>query len=446
MTDAPVIIKRTPRTISSDEFAFTIESVPLSGNLVMDKARKDAWTVYQAIPMPVTKDEAWRRTALTGMTKAAFKLNGHSGTITGIPDSLIEPLAGEEQDGQVFIQPGKSSAELKQEYREKGVIFAPFKQAIVDHPELAEIIGSIIRPDDGKFAALASALAEDGVVLFIPKDVKIIHPLHSILWSEGNQHATFSHLFIWLEEGAEATYVHEYASSDMMDEDILHSGLVEIHAGPQSHLKFVELQSWGRGVWNFSHERAIVQRDAQLEWIFGAVGSHLTKNFTDFNLAEQGASVKVSGFYFADGKQHFDHDTQQNHLAPNTTSDLLYKGAVTDQSHSVWQGMIYVAPDAQKTDGYQANRNLVLCKTARADSIPGLEILTDDVRCTHGATVGKVDPEQEYYLQSRGLPPSSAKRLIVEGFFEPVMDRIPFEGVKNRFRDAIHQKMNTICE
>ncbi len=115
------------------------------------------------------------------------------------------------------------------------------------------------------------------------------------------------------------------------------------------------------------------------------------------------------------------------------------------RADSVWQGMIYVAPGAQKTDGYQANRNLVLCKTARANSIPGLEILADDVRCTHGATVGKVDPEQEYYLQSRGLSLSEAKRLIVEGFFEPVMDRIPFEGVKNRFRESIQHKMNTIC-
>ncbi|MCE1254037.1 MAG: SufD family Fe-S cluster assembly protein, partial [Anaerolineae bacterium] len=136
-------------------------------------------------------------------------------------------------------------------------------------------------------------------------------------------------------------------------------------------------------------------------------------------------------------------DTQQNHLAPHTTSDLIFKGALLGASRSVWQGMIYVAPGAEKTDGYQANRNLVLSKEARADSIPGLEILADDVRCTHGATVGKVDPEQVFYLLSRGIPQADAEKLIVEGFFDTIMQRIPFDGVRNRFEDAIHEKMKS---
>jgi Fe-S cluster assembly protein SufD len=149
----------------------------------------------------------------------------------------------------------------------------------------------------------------------------------------------------------------------------------------------------------------------------------------------------MSGFYFTDRNQHLDHDTQQNHFAPNTTSDLLFKGALMEQSRSVWQGMIYVAPDAQKTDGYQANRNLILSRQARADSIPGLEIMADDVRCTHGATVGKIDPDELFYLRSRGIQLPDAERLIVEGFFEPIMQRIPFEGVKNRLNQAINRKM-----
>jgi Fe-S cluster assembly protein SufD len=136
-----------------------------------------------------------------------------------------------------------------------------------------------------------------------------------------------------------------------------------------------------------------------------------------------------------------DHDTQQNHLAPHTTSDLLFKGALVGESQSVWQGMIYVAKNATKTDGYQTNRNLILDRRAKADSIPGLEILTDDVRCSHGATVGKIDQEQVYYLESRGLQRTEAERLIVEGFFDPIMQRIPFEGVKNRFQRAIIDKM-----
>ena len=194
-------------------------------------------------------------------------------------------------------------------------------------------------------------------------------------------------------------------------------------------------------MWNFTHERARIGRDANLDWIFGAVGSRVSKNFSDLDLIGRGASGRMSGFYFTDGVQHLDHDTQQNHFAPNTSSDLLFKGALRENSRSVWQGMIYVAPGAQKTDGYQANRNLILDSNARADSIPGLEILADDVRCTHGATVGKIDPEQIFYLLSRGIRYEQAERLIVEGFFDPIMQRIPFEGVRSRFQQEIVEKM-----
>jgi Fe-S cluster assembly protein SufD len=194
-------------------------------------------------------------------------------------------------------------------------------------------------------------------------------------------------------------------------------------------------------VWSFTRERAQVHQDGKLEWIVGATGTHLTKNFADIELVEPGAACRMSGFYFTNGNQHLDHDTQQNHLAKNTTSDLLFKGALVDKSRSVWQGMIYVAPGAVGTDGYQANRNLILSKGARADSIPGLEILADDVRCTHGATVGKIDENEMFYLLSRGIPRKEAERLIITGFFAPIMDRIPFEGVQNRLAQAIREKM-----
>jgi Fe-S cluster assembly protein SufD len=215
---------------------------------------------------------------------------------------------------------------------------------------------------------------------------------------------------------------------------------VEIIVDENASLRFVELQSWGKNVWNFSHERVSVGRNGNLDWIFGAIGSRLTKNFSELDLVGEGATGRMSGFYFTDGNQHLDHDTQQNHLAPHTTSDLLFKGALKGHSRSVWQGMIYVAVGAEKTDGYQANRNLILSPDARADSIPGLEILADDVRCTHGATVGNLEEEPLFYIKSRGIPDKEAERLLVEGFFDPVMQRIPFEGVRNRFQHAIHEK------
>jgi Fe-S cluster assembly protein SufD len=181
--------------------------------------------------------------------------------------------------------------------------------------------------------------------------------------------------------------------------------------------------------------------DSKLDWIVGSIGSRLTKNFKNIDLAGRGSTARMSGFFFTDKNQHIDHDTQQNHLAPNTTSDLLFKGALLGDSRSVWQGMIYVAPEAVNTDGYQANRNLILSRTAHADSIPGLEICTDQVKCSHGATVGKLDQEQLFYLLSRGIQLKEAEMLLVDGFFDPIMQRISFEGVKDRFKKAILSKM-----
>jgi Fe-S cluster assembly protein SufD len=261
-----------------------------------------------------------------------------------------------------------------------------------------------------------------------------------VLWGPGG-FAHLSHLLVLVDEGASVTYVHEAASPAGDGNEGMHAGVVEIKVMAGANLKFVELQSWGKQVWNFSHERARVERDANLDWIFGAIGSRLTKNFSELDLAGQGSTGRMSGFYFTDGVQHLDHDTQQNHFAPNTTSDLLFKGALKGESRSVWQGMIYVAPGAQKTDGYQANRNLILSNDARADSIPGLEILADDVRCTHGATAGKLEQEPLFYLKSRGIPEEEAELLVVEGFFDPIMQRIPFEGVRTRFQAAILEKM-----
>jgi Fe-S cluster assembly protein SufD len=263
---------------------------------------------------------------------------------------------------------------------------------------VARILGKVVKPEEGKFAALAGAFSQNGILLYVPKNVQVNSPYTASCGGRARL-PTSRTLLVLVDEGASVTFVHESASPTETGANTMHAGMVEIKVEQGANLKFVELQSWGKHVWNFSHERARVERDANLDWIFGAIGSRLTKNFTELDLAGQGSTGRMSGFYFTDGNQHLDHDTQQNHFAPNTTSDLLFKGALKGKSRSVWQGMIYVAPGAQKTDGYQANRNLVLDDQARADSIPGLEILADDVRCTHGATVGKLEEEPLFYLE-----------------------------------------------
>lgn len=438
-----VTVSKSRRTDSAaKEFTFTSADIPaFSRDLASFRA--SAWDAFNRLSLPLLTDEAWRRTDLRFLPASDFVIpkTGAFEDLPSVPKQLLTPLTGEAHGGQITLLPGGSHVQLDEELSQKGVVFTDFRSAEKKHSALfAKLIGKIVQPEDGKFAALASALAQNGVFLYVPRNVQVDFPLHSVLWGPGADLAHFSHLVIHVEDGASVTYVHEAASPDERGH-AMHAGVVEIFVGQNASLRFVELQSWGRHVWNFSHERARVERGGNLDWIFGAVGSRLTKNFSDLDLAGEGAQGRMSGFYFTNGTQHLDHDTQQNHLAPHCTSDLLFKGALKGKSRSVWQGMIYVAPGAQKTDGYQANRNLILDDQARADSIPGLEILADDVRCTHGATVGKLESEPLFYLKSRGIPQREAEQLVVEGFFDPIMQRIPFEGVRERFQQAIQDKL-----
>jgi Fe-S cluster assembly protein SufD len=438
--------KRTIRK-SAGKFNFSEKMIPSFSNgkpqpAFLTEYRKNAWQAFERLELPKTNEEAWRRTDIRKLAADSFQIVANKGQLSEVPEELLKPLAGDKHGGQIVLTDSDTDIFLDGSLSKKGVIFTDLRNAAEQYPEIMEkVLGSLVAVDEDKFAAMAAALSEQGVLLYIPKGVQVEEPLHSVIWGSGVGRAHFSHVLVYLEEQASATYLHEYASPTE-DGQSMHSGIVEIFVGKAANLRFVEFQSWGKNVWHFSHERANVERDGNLDWIFGAVGSELTKNFSEINLVGQGSTGKMSGFYFTDKHQHLDHDTQQNHLAPNTTSDLLFKGALKDHSRSVWQGMIYVAPDAQKTDGYQHNPNLLLSDDARADSIPGLEIMADDVRCTHGSTVGKIDPVEVFYLNSRGIPTEEAERLIVEGFFDPIMQRIPFEGVRERLQQAIVDKLS----
>lgn len=438
-TQAPVI----------PELKFTADDVKALSKLKKDpawfaKRRLAAWQLYKNTPMPSLTDEAWRRTDLRPFKWAKVELTALNPKAKhrAVPGAILKPLAGTEQGGQIVINGGKVEvSKLSAALKRKGVIFTDFQTAALKHDKiLKKYIGKAVPASEGKFAALTEALMDGGILLYVPKKVEVTLPLHGIINVPGSSHA--SRLLIVLEDGASVTYVHELTSPERVTIEALHTSIVELIVGKNANLKFVELQSLGLNVWNFTYERARVYGNGKLDWVFNATGSHLTKNFSTIELDGEGSWARMSGFYFAEKDQHLDHDTQQNHNVPHTTSDLLFKGALRDQSRSVWQGMIYVAPGAQKTDGYQANRNLVLSKTARADSIPGLEIMADDVRCTHGATVGQLEQEHIFYLLTRGMPRPEAEKLVVDGFFDPVMQRIPFPGVITRLKKDIERKMS----
>lgn len=442
MSETPIIVTKSKTAPGLDEQFRLSPDFSVSQGTFLDY-RKKAWQVFNSLTFPTGNEEAWKRTSLKSLPLNQVILPDPKSTgESGAPASLTNPVTDEAHGGQIIFENQKVTLHLDDDLAKKGVIFSDLLHVQKEQPEILEkVLKNAKTYQEDKFSALAAAFGQNGVLLYIPKNVNVEKPLHSLIWSSGRAELNAVKIFVYLEENSTATYVLESSSANYHSAENVHATLIEVQVGTGARLNFVELQSLDSRAWNFSHEKVEVGRDAEVDWIFGSLGSHLTKNFSDLNLTGQGSTGKMSGFFFTNGTQHLDHDTQQNHLAPNSTSDLLFKGALLGESRSVWQGMIYVAENAVKTDGYQANRNLVLSSKARADSIPGLEILTDDVRCSHGATVGKIDTDQVFYLESRGIPRKEAEKLIVEGFFDPIMQRIPFAGVRSRFQSAIEEKM-----
>jgi Fe-S cluster assembly protein SufD len=407
--------------------------------------RLAAWALYETLPMPSTADEEWRRTDYRRIKwdeAGRLVLPGAGGDLRAIPPHHYAPLLGDRQGGLVaHLDSSVAARELAPELAAQGVVFTDLVTAVREYPALVEkyLMTSVVMPGDGKFAALHAALWTHGVLLYVPRGVTAALPLHSTFYA-ASAGLTLGHILVVVEDGAQVTYMHEY-SSPTLAEQAAYVGATELIVGEGARLQYVGLQHWGRNLYEFSHKRARVRRDGNVDWVVGSMGGKLTKVFMEVDLDGQGATGRMSGLYFADKDQMMDHDTQQNHNAPNTTSDLLFKGALMDQARSVWQGMIYVDPVAQKTDGFQANRNLMLSRECRADSIPGLEIKADDVRCTHAATLSQLDQEPIFYLMSRGIPRLEAEKLAVDGFFGAIMDRIPFEGVRERLQASIDAKL-----
>ncbi len=406
--------------------------------------RLDAWALAESLPMPTTNDEPWRRTDIRPVHwDEAMRLARPDGaSLDDVPGELYSPLIGQEQGGLLVYVDGKLvHSQVSGALAEQGVVFSDLRAAAETHPDLVQkyFMTEAVRPDEGKFAALQAALWTHGVLLYVPHNVQVELPLHSVEYLSGTE-TTATHILVVLEEGAGATYLHESASPER-EEQTIHIGATELIVRDNASLRYAALQNWGEHVVNFGHQRGRVGRNGRLDWVAGEMGTRLSKLFMTLDLDGDDSWGRMSGLYFTHRHQHLDLDTQQNHHALRTTSDLLFKGALKGDSRSVWQGMIVVDPGAQRTDGFQANRNLLLERTARADSIPGLEIEADDVRCTHAATIGHVDDTELFYLMSRGIPRDEATELIVEGFFDPVMQRIPFEGVRDRLRESIEAKL-----
>jgi len=384
--------------------------------------RADLLERYRALPLPTTKDEHWRFTDLAGFDPDAWAANGAAEIAT--PPSLLDlDVAG-------VAHVGESGIEI--ERIPDGIRFEPLPE---DHELLYSLVGW-----DEKFAAHNAAMWKHGLLVHVPRGVVVEKPLYVRIANGVEGGSLFWRLLVVAEPESRFAVVEEYASSSTQLTSYSNAA-VEIVVQDGAKVEYVSVQNFSRGTWHFASHHARVERDAELDWVAGGFGSAKGKVRIQNDLAGPGATSRVTGAYFADGKQHLDYDTFQEHIAPNTTSDFAFKGALRDEARTVWRGMIRVEEGAQKTNAYQENRNLLLSKTAHADSIPGLEILANDVRCTHGATLGQVDREQLFYLMSRGLPHAEAERLIVRGFFQDVLDRVELEPVRDALAAALDARI-----
>ena len=406
--------------------------------------RREAWATYEAMPMPTLRDESWRRTDYRSINwdDAGQVYIAEKPDVENIPAVHRAPLIGDDQGGLLaWVDSAIAERELNKQITEQGVIFTDLHTAVAEHPELVQkhLFQKAVRAEEGKFAALHVAAWTHGLFVYVPRNARVELPLHSIFYSN-NIGASLGHVLIVVEDGAEATVLQEYISPES-DKQSSYIGGTELLVGKNADLKYVSSQTWGHNFYEFSHGRGHVAKDGRLDWVVGSMGSKLTKKFMQIALDGKGSWGRMSGMFFADSKQLMDHDTLQIHNVAYTTSDLLFKNVLKDHAHSVWRGMIRVMPGAQQTDGFQANNNMLVSETARADSIPGLEIEADDVRCTHAATVGKMEEEYIFYLMTRGVPRIEAERLFINGYFWDVLDRIPFEEVRNRLLADVDAKL-----
>jgi len=389
--------------------------------------RLDSFGIYEGLAVPDTKrQEDWRQVDLKGLDLEAYApFQQPNGTA---PSGTLENVAA------ALRQRGTSPAvvSIASELAERGVIFMPLAEAARAYPELVErYLFTAVKPERDKFSALHAALFSGGSFLYVPDGVTIEQPLVSQFWSAGSGAAVLPHSLVIAGKGSRFQYVDEFLSADRQ-EAALASGSSEVFLEEAASVGYVALQQWGIETWQFANQRFHLDRDSHLNMVDVALGGRMARLQVEAILEGPGSSAELKGLFFGTGDQAFDFRTLQDHVGPHTTSDLLFKGALRDRAKSVYVGVVRVEPEARGSSSNQANRNLLLSEKAKATSEPILEILNNDIlRCSHGATVGPVDPEHLFYLESRGIPHSVAERMLVQGFLGEVLDRIPVRQVRD---------------
>jgi len=436
MTEAPPVGAGSTG-LDFDAFAGDLVEGPALADL-----RAAAWRRYGELPFPSRKAEEWRYTDLSKIAFESYEpVRPQDDVEEALPESVRAVLEQSgERAGIVVQRNGRVvHAELDPALAAKGVVLCSLEHAATDHPELIErSLGSAVpAPMEEKIWSLHLAFLSGGYLLHVPRDVHLDAPVHVFRIIDRSGALVSTHSLIVADPGSAGSVIDEFVSDDL-DALSVHAALV--CGADNAAVDYVALQRYGRGIRHFSIQHASAARDTRLGLFNIQLGADLSRADVTSELQGEGCDSQMLALWLGDGSQHFDHHTLQHHAKPHARSDLLFKGALADSASSVFRGLIRVDPGAQLTDAYQTNRNLLLSEDANAITLPSLEIEADDVRCSHGATIGQVEETQLFYLMSRGLTHRQAQRLLVLGFFDEVLGRIPMQGVRARVLEAIEER------
>lgn len=423
-----------------------VESLAQGSPDWLAELRRRAWSAYRELPYPEGREELWRFTDVRAIHPDNFSLIGsRAPESSDVPTTGIAALelSGVDSSGRaVHTDATPISVELSEAAKAAGVIFCDLDTAVSQHADLLRPrLGTLVAPDD-PFRALSLAAHRGGTFLYVPKGVKLTEPFQALHWLSDAVagSAVLPRTVVIVEDEAEVVFNDLYASH-ALDQPTLAAPAAEVFIGRAARVGWVTWQDWGTGVRQVANVRAQLDRDSLLNTLLVTLGADFSRTWKECTMAGEGAQSYMYGLYFSHGDQCFEHYTLQDHVAPHCTSDLLYKGAEADASQALYYGTIHIRKGAFRSDAYQANRNLALSPKARALPNPQLEIENNDVRCTHGATVGQIDEEQLFYLTSRGIPRDEARQLIVFGFFNQVLGQVEWSGMHERLAEAIRKKM-----
>ena len=410
--------------------------------------RLDAYRRFEALPWPDPSVEAWRYSNLDGFALDEYLPGMGEHPVVDSPAKVHADVqaqmtvAGERSGQAVQVDADMIHVSVDAALAGKGVIVKSLSQAATDHEELVrEYLGSAgVTESDEKLQTLTASFAGAGLFVYVPAGVDVPLPIRSFRYITAAGRAAFAQMVVVAEEGSSVTVI-EHLRSPHLSGSALSAATTEIHAKQAANVTVLTVQDYGPTLWHFATSRAVIERDATVRTLAATLGGKFSRSVAESILSGAGSYSEMLGVYFGDSAQHFDNRSLQEHLAPNAKSDLYYKGALKGRSTSVYSGLIHIAKEAQGTDAWQANRNLILSPHSKADSIPYLEIEANDVRCAHGASVGPPDADVLFYLGSRGLDPAAAERLVVTGFFQEVLDRVRVLEVRHLLEAAVEAEL-----